>query len=92
MNRLLIYDTKLLQRIIREYIEESAENKELFVSILQIGNTRTYERVISFISLSLVASSLPQLFCLVKNYENNFEDNTLRWVLPSSIPPFTLLG
>jgi len=37
INRLLIYDTKLLQGIIREYIEESASNKELFVSILQIG-------------------------------------------------------
>ncbi|KAL4464407.1 hypothetical protein ABPG72_010894 [Tetrahymena utriculariae] len=63
MNRLLILDTTLFQGIIREYLEESLTNKDLFVSILQI-----------------VAQYMPQLFSLVKNYETNFEDNTLRWI------------
>ena len=29
---------------------------------------------------------MPQLFSLVKNYETNFEDNTLRWVYLQRIP------
>ncbi|EGR34710.1 hypothetical protein IMG5_003430 [Ichthyophthirius multifiliis] len=61
LNRLLIFDTKLFQNLIREYIEESVQNKELFVSILQ-----------------KVSYNMPLLFSLVKNYETNFEDNTLR--------------
>lgn len=57
MNRLLIFDTKPLQKIIREFIEESSANKELFVSILQIGNT--YQSKICSTFFEKVAQSLP---------------------------------